>query len=256
MTDLFREVEEDLRREQFSNLWEKYSTVVIGLAVAVVLIAAAIVGWRAWSHSQRAEASIRLGEVVKEAEKASPEEAAAAFAALADETSGGYKTLARLHEADRLLEADKRTAAMNIYEDVAAGRAPDIIRGMATVKAGLIAVDTASYDDMKARMEPLLNEESPWRQNALELLALAAMREGAWADADSNVQAIIEDQTVPSGLRDRAHVIQALVAPHLPRPAEETAAPVVPEDTAVEPASGSQPESQDAPARAAPADTE
>ena len=44
MTDLFREVEEDLRREQFSKLWEKYGAWVIGLAVGIVVLTAAFVG--------------------------------------------------------------------------------------------------------------------------------------------------------------------------------------------------------------------
>lgn len=246
MTDLFREVEEDLRREHFSKLWDKYGAYVIGAAIAIVLIAAIIVGWRAWSHSQRAEASARFDEVVKQTENAAPAEAAAAFADLADSTGGGYATLARLHEADRRLAAGERDAALAIYEEVANdGGVPGIVRGMATIKEGLLRVDTASYDDMKARMAPLVDDgASPWRGQALELLALAAMREGAWQDADRNAAEIIGNQATPPGLRDRAHVIQALVAPNLPRADEADEAPAA------------QPETQEAPAPEAPAETE
>ena len=80
MTDLFREVEEDLRREQFSRLWEKYGIYVIGTAVAIVLIVAAIVGWRAWSHSKAVEASAQYEALVAEIAEADPEKSAAAFA--------------------------------------------------------------------------------------------------------------------------------------------------------------------------------
>ncbi|ABS65093.1 conserved hypothetical protein [Parvibaculum lavamentivorans DS-1] len=240
MTDLFREVEEDLRREQFSKLWDKYGAWLIGAVVALVLVVAAIVGWRAWSHSQRVEASARFEETVIKAQDAAPAEAAAAFAELAESTSGGYAVLARLHEADKRLAAGERDVALAVYGEVANGGAPAIVRGMARIKEGLLLVDTASYDDMKARMSPLVDSASPWRENALELLALAAMRDGEWEDANRNAAAIIANQATPAGLRDRAHVIQALVAPHLL--AEEEAQPA--ETT------------QEAPATEPPAETE
>lgn len=225
MTDLFREVEEDLRREQFSKLWEKYGIYVIGAAVSIVLIVAAVVGWRAWSHSKTVEASAAYEALVVEMANMPPGESAAAFAEFADGASGGYKIMARLVQADRLLAAGDNEGARAAYEAVANdGRAPEIVRGMATVKAGLLLVDTLSLDDMRARVALINREGSPWRSNALELIALAAIREGKWVEADANAKLIIADQATPPGLRDRAHVIQALAAPHLPR--EAATAPV------------------------------
>lgn len=225
MTDLFREVEEDLRREQFSKLWDKYGLYLIGVAAGIVLIAAAFIGWRAWSNAQKVEMSARFDEVVRQAERAEPEDAAALFGSLAAEASGGYETLARLRAADALLEAGDRAAALAAYEHVARSGAPAIVRGMARIKAGFILVDEASYDDMKARLQPLLTASSPWHENALELLALSAAKEGAWQDVNTNAQAIIGNPSVPPGLRDRAHILQALAAPHLPRAGDEEAAP-------------------------------
>lgn len=262
MTDLFREVEEDLRRERFSKLWEEYGFYLIGLAVAIVLVVAAVVGWRAWSHSSRIEASARYNELVAEsAEATSPQASAAAFAKLAAETGGGYEVLARLQQADRLLEAGERDAALAAYEEVASGGSTiGIMRGMATIKAGLIVADTASHDDMKSRMAPVMAESSPWHGNALELLALAAMREGAWTDADAYVKQIIANPASSTGLRDRAHVIQALVAPHLPRPEAASAedAPAEAEEDAAEEtgAETSPEEAQQTPTAEVPAETE
>lgn len=254
MTDLFREVEEDLRREQFSKLWEKYGAWVLGLAVAIVLVTAAVVGWRAWVHSAQVADSVAYDAAVKEAAGAAPAEAAKAFAALAAEVDGGYETLARLQEADRRLAAGEADAARALYEQVANdGSVPGIMRGLAAIKAGLLLVDTASYEDMKARMAPLTSGESPWRQNALELVALTAMRAGEWQEADIRIKEIIADTATPAGLRDRAHVMQALIAPHLPRVAEEGEA-AAPASAEPAPAEETQSETQDAPV--SPAATE
>jgi hypothetical protein len=250
VTDLFREVEEDLRREQFSKLWEKYGAWLIGLAVAIVLATAAVVGWRAWVHSARVGDSAAYDAAVQETAEAAPAEAAEAFAALAAEVGGGYETLARLQEADRRLAAGEADAARTIYEQVANdGGVPDIMRGLAAVKAGFLVVDTASYEDMKARMAPLASGSSPWRQNALELVALTAMRAGEWREADMRVKEIIADPTTPTSLRDRAHVIQVLIAPHLPRAAAEGEAAPASEEPA--PGEEAQSETQDAPVSSA-----
>ena len=56
MSDIFREVDDDLRREQLKRMWDRYGTYVIGLAVLIVLVTA---GWRFYEYwqEQRAEAS-------------------------------------------------------------------------------------------------------------------------------------------------------------------------------------------------------
>jgi hypothetical protein len=46
MSDIFREVDEDLRREQVRKLWDRFAPYVIGLAV---LIVAATAGYAAGS---------------------------------------------------------------------------------------------------------------------------------------------------------------------------------------------------------------
>jgi hypothetical protein len=243
LTDLFREVEEDLRREQFSKLWDKYGAYLIGLAVGIVVLTAAIFGWRAWSHSQTVDTSARYDALVKEVAAASPEEAAGLYAAFAADASGGYAVLARLREADAQLAAGNRDAALSVYGTVAGNSAaPAIVRGMARVKAGLIEVDTLSYDDMKNRMAPLLTEGNPWRENALEILALSAAKAGVWADVSLNAQAIIANASSPAGLRDRAHVMQALAAPHLPRAAAEEAAPAPAEEAPADATEDASPE--------------
>ena len=40
MSDIFREIDEELRRDNFAKLWERYGQYLIGLAVLIVLITA------------------------------------------------------------------------------------------------------------------------------------------------------------------------------------------------------------------------
>ena len=216
MSDIFREVEQDLRREQASKLWEKYGIYVIGLAVAIVVVTAATVGWKEWRKSTNEAASDSYDKVLVEAQKEKPEEAAKAMGAFADKNSGGYAVLARLQQAAGLMKAGKTDEAVKAFEAVANDSdATDIIRGMATIKAMLLTLDKTSLDDVKARMMPLVDARSPWESNAHELMGLAAYRAGDYQFANEQFQAILESDNVPPGMRDRAHVMQAVIAPYL-----------------------------------------
>ena len=52
MTDIFKEVDEDLRREQFRKLWDRFGPYVIGLAILIVVATAGIRGWDYWQEKQ------------------------------------------------------------------------------------------------------------------------------------------------------------------------------------------------------------
>ena len=47
MADIFREIDEEVRRDKAAELWKKYGWVVTSLAVLAVL---AVAGWQYWLH--------------------------------------------------------------------------------------------------------------------------------------------------------------------------------------------------------------
>ena len=55
MSDIFREVDEEVRRDQFKKLWERYGIFIIALAV---LFVAAVGGWRGYQWWQAKQAAV------------------------------------------------------------------------------------------------------------------------------------------------------------------------------------------------------
>ena len=99
MSDIFREVDDDLRREQLKRMWDRYGTYVIGLAVLIVLVTA---GWRFYEYwqEQRAEASgDRFVAALRLAEDGKHTEAVTALDELVKDGSGGYPLLATFRSA-------------------------------------------------------------------------------------------------------------------------------------------------------------
>lgn len=213
MADIFQEVDEEVRRERLKQLWERYSTLIVAVAVLIVV---GIGGWRGyqwWEAKRAAEAGVIFESAVTLASEGKHAEAEAVFARIAAEGSAGYRVLARLRQAAELATRD-REAAVKAYDALASDSSiPAVLQDLARVRAALLLIDTASYGEMRARLEPVAAPGRPFRHTARELLAFAAWRSGETAGVKQWVEAIAADPETPSGTRTRTEMLMALAAP-------------------------------------------
>lgn len=212
MADIFREVNEEVRREQLKKLWDRYGLFIVAAAVLVVV---GVGAWRAyqWYEARKAaEAGAAYNAAAQLAQDGKPTEATAAFAQLATSGTPAYRTLARLREAEVMAARDS-AAAVAIFDEVAANSgAPQLLRDLATVRASFVLVDKAPYADISRRLEPLAQPNGSFRHSARELLALSAWRSGDMAAARRWGETALSDPDAPAGLRARIDVLKALTS--------------------------------------------
>lgn len=211
MTDIFREVDEDVRRERAAKAWAKYQTLIIGVAV---LIVAATAGWRAWDYyttkqaqavGARYEAAVELDRAGKTAE------AEAAFKALAAEAPAGYRSLALLKAAAEAAQRDK-AEGVKAFEAVAADAAvPALFQDAARLRAALLRLDEADQAELARRLEPLAEAGKPLRHTAREMLGIAALKSGDLDRAAKYFDQIVVDSASPATVRQRADLLLGLV---------------------------------------------
>lgn len=213
MSELFDEVDEEVRREQLKKLWDNYSLYFIAL---MVLVVAAVGGWRGYQYleaKKAAEAGAVFEKAVELSEQGKHAEAETAFADLAAKAPSGYRTLARLRTAAEISARDAKAAA-KMYDDIAADSSlGSEWRDLARIRAAGLLVDSASYADIQQRLESSAGPKSTFRHSARELLALSAWRNNDMTAARKWVDAIAEDGETPPGLRSRAEALQALLPP-------------------------------------------
>ena len=213
MSELFDEVDEEVRREQLKRLWDKYSLYFIAL---MVLVVAAVGGWRGYQYleaKKAAEAGATFEKAVELSEQGKHAEAQTAFADLATKAPFGYRTLARLRAADEASSGDPKAAA-KMYDDIAADSGVGSEwRDLAKIRAANLLVDSASYADIQQRLETSAEPKSTFRHSARELLALSAWRNNDMTAARKWLDAIAEDGETPPSLRSRAEALQALLPP-------------------------------------------
>lgn len=212
MSDIFREVDEEVRRERLQQIWTRHGGLIIAVCVLVV---AGVAGWRGWQWyeaKQAATASIAFDAAARLAQDGKPAEAGAAFAKLAADASvPAYRNLARLREAEAQAATDPKTAIATFQAIAGDSANPPLFREAATVRAGLLMVDTAPYADMQARLEPLARPDGPFRHTARELLALSAWKAGDGAATRRWAEAAAADPDAPAGLKARVDILLALI---------------------------------------------
>jgi hypothetical protein len=213
VSEIFDEVDEEVRRDQLKQLWDRYSVYIVAVAVLIVV---GVGGWRGYQYleaEKAAKAGAAFDQAAELADQNKHAEAEAAYNKLAVEAPGGYRTLARLRAA---AEAGKRDpqAAVKLYDDIAADRGINVPeRDLATLRAAGLLLDTAPYDTLRQRLESATAPAATYRHSAREMLALSAWRASNVAEARKWLDLIASDAETPASLRTRAEALQALLLP-------------------------------------------
>jgi hypothetical protein len=213
VSELFNEVDEDVRRDQLKKLWDQYSIYIIAGAL---LIIASVGGWRGYQYleAQKAvEAGAAFDKAAELSEANKHAEAEAAFAALAAKAPAGYRVLARLRTAAEVASRDQQAAA-KMFDEIAADRSVGVAeQDLARIRAAQLLLESTSYPDMKSRLEAAAGPAATFRHTARELLALSAWRANDATATRQWLDVIANDGGTPPSLRSRAEALQALLPP-------------------------------------------
>ena len=204
MSDIFREIDEELRRDNLLKLWSRYGRYIVATAVLALVVAGAIVAWRDHQLSERRGQSTRYAGALTLARDGKESDAAKVFAAIANE-SGGYAVLASFEEAGLLAKSGDHEAAAAAYDRIAAGNDLDPhFHGLAVLLSVMQRMPETDPHTTIDRLEPLIASGNPWRPTAVELMALARLQSGDRSGALDLFKSLADDLATPQNLRARA----------------------------------------------------
>ncbi len=217
MADIFREVDEEVRRDKALEFWTRHQNLLIGLAILVV---AAAGGWRYYQNSLKVAAEAAgaryesAAQVLQDGKAAEGDDALRGIIA---QGPPGYALLARFRSAAALAASDP-AKAVTIYESLANDAAVDPnLRDIARLRAAIVRLDTADMNELRTRLEPLAQVGGPFRNSAREYLAVAALKAGDLDAAGKWLDAIVVDQQAPAQIRARAEALLGLVSSGKPK---------------------------------------
>jgi hypothetical protein len=212
VSDIFREIDEELRRDNLLKLWSRYGRYIIGLALMVLLVAGGIVAWRDHQLSERRAQSTRYAAALSLAREGKEAEAAKVFGVIAQE-GGGYGAVASFEEAVLLAKSGDRGGSVAVYDRLASATALDpAFRDLAVLLSVMQGSAEADQQATIERLAPLTAAGNPWRPTALELTAAARLKSGDKSGALTIYQNLADDLAAPQGLRARAAEMAAALA--------------------------------------------
>lgn len=207
-----REVDEELRREQLRQLWDKYGILIAGAAVAL------LVGVWGFTHlqSRRAATAEAAGTAFETASRlirdGKTDDAAKAFQELAKGAAPGYHALAQLKVAGLHAKAGRIAEAVAAYDALSKDPATDLIlRDFAGLEAASLRLADADYAEMERRLTPLVADNAPWHSSARELLGLAAYKANKLDEARKQFELLLVDRKAPPGLNERVQLMLSVL---------------------------------------------
>jgi hypothetical protein len=203
-----REVNEELRSDQVRNAWKRYSRIIIGAAVVIVLGTAGHRLWTHWDSTQASDAGDKFLAALTLADQGKRDEAEAALQALEQDGYGAYGILARFRAASVLAEKGDPAGAVASFKTIGDDASiPEAVRNTSKVRAAWLLVDTGTYEDVSAMVEAMATPTNAMRHAAREALGLAAYKAGDMTRAREWFEQIVEDAEAPRNVANRAQML-------------------------------------------------
>ena len=211
MVDLFDEVEEQLRSDRYRTLALRALPWIVGIAA---LALASALGWWFWQERQDKtafEASDKYAAAMDTYAKRDEIRAYGQFDEVAKSGPPVYRAMALMQQAGMRLEAGKTEEAVRLF-DASAEVAPDaLLEDLARLKSALALLDTAPYAELEERLEPLTEEERPYRIEAREALAFAKIMAGKASEARGDFAVLSLSPDSSEAIRTRARAAMEMI---------------------------------------------
>ena len=201
----YREVDEELRREQMKTTWQRNGKWIIA---GVVLLLAAIAGYLYWQNHRQEQAGKRgeeLSAVFEDIQASKMKGAEPRLDAIAKEGGPGYRAAALLTKADLAIVQNNVPAAVALFKTLAEDEGlPAPYRELALIRQTAAEYDALQPTVVIQRLKPLAVAGNPWFGSAGEMVALAYLKQQKNADAARIFAAMAKDQSIPASIRSRS----------------------------------------------------
>ncbi len=201
----YREVDEELRREQLTSTWKRYGRWIV---LGVILLLAAIGGaiyWQQQRQQRIAQQAETLTGTFEEIQSGKTKAVQPKLDQLAKEGTPGYGAAALLTKADLALQEGQDAQAITAFQQIADnGDLPAPYRELALIRRTAVEYDKIEPAIVIQRLNRLAVAGNPWFGSAGEMVALAYLKQQKPQEAARIFAAMAKDETIPASIRSRS----------------------------------------------------
>jgi hypothetical protein len=214
LTDLFEEVEEQLRSDRYRALARRGLPWVLAIAAAALVIALGVWGWREYQRQTTEKASEQYSAALAAAAQGDKARAQQLWGEVGKSPAKGYRSLALMQLGALKLASGQPAdvkAAVSYFDQAAAAAPDDVFGDAARLKSAFAILDTAPFAEVEGRLAPLMKDGRPYRVQAREALGFAKLLKGDSAGARADFVVITGTLDAPEGARQRARAAIDLI---------------------------------------------
>jgi hypothetical protein len=211
VTEVFHEVDAQLRAARFQMMVQRGWPYALGLAVVAALIALTAWGLSVHEQSQAATASEHYATATQLLQNNDTKGAEKELAVAAQNGSRAYRALALMQQAGLLEKADNAKGALALLDQAAQAAPNQLLADAARLEAAYIAMNIEPYDQVRARLLPLEDAGRPYRTLAKEALGMSELAAGKVAEAKGDLQVVSLSPDASDALHNRAAAALALI---------------------------------------------
>lgn len=213
MTDIFEDVEEQVRQDRYAVWAKRYGPWALG---ALALIIVGVGGWQGYEYFSTQSARSQAVEFAAAQQKAREGDMAGALPEFERMSANGpqsYRAMAMMERA-AILQAQGDLQGALAQFDAAAEAAPDpLMEDAARIRAAYIVADTQDFQAVQTRLKPLIESDRQVSYLARELLGIEAWESGDLALARSTLEAITLAFDAPETVRQRVQLALSVIGP-------------------------------------------
>lgn len=190
MSELFREIEEDIKRERFEKIWRKVGRFAVWGSVAIILATSGFVIYDNYKQSKAEENTSKLLKAISLVDSKNYKEAVADFSKLSENSDSSYSQIVMLQKAEAQELGGDVEGAKKTYADIA--KINKEFAGLAKLKA--------ASDNEKIET----SSEQPFYHTVAEYNAWNLLGSGKKDEAVSIFTSLVNDPDTPASIVARA----------------------------------------------------
>ena len=223
MVDFINEVEEELRKDDYNKFLRKYGPLLLGLILAVIMVAAYFEYSKLRDDRAARSISAAFVEASEIAADGDADEAVRRFIAIAEKSPSGYAGLSYMRAAALQLNNGEALEAVRLFDQAADSFEIPRHADLARLKASYALVGQGRYDDARTRLVTLSRKGAPYEHLSRELLALSLKETGDISGAKAEYSYLENIPGVSPTVQARAKQAMTIirVAENFATPTEE-----------------------------------
>ena len=209
MSDIFQEVNEELREEKFKTIWQRYKYYIIAIIVLLIFSVGFNAFWKQHSLNEVNERSARFFSAMEIAQedKTSAVLILEEFASKEKSSSEYHSMIARFSEA-AIRRSDKDfSGALIIYEELSGNNISIFYKDYAKLSSAEMLMALRNIKEAKIVLEALASSSSDLKFIAKEYIGYIEINEGNISKARDIFKNLSEEASVSLNMKNRSKEI-------------------------------------------------